>query len=393
MKYTISIFLFLGSLEVISWIALKTGLRPQHVKIEGLINDHSGIEKAAERQDRIGEISRIFISWSKNHPEIYTPHPEYEELRSEPARYDYVGTKSGKSFFRSYDELAPDINDEFSLYGKNSGKVKYKINYQTDKYGRRLTGFENVPDARMNIIFMGCSYTFGEGVETNDTLPAQVGKILPKARVYNIGVPGSSLPGRLSVLIKSPQLLGAIDPSLPTILIYVFLDDHLRRMAGTSELFRRGDYLFFESPAFSLEGSKLKLEKGFDEDFWNFRWPAFLYSKTKFAEFSHLEVPPISTSQFKLQEELLQRLESEVRKILPMTKETYLATFPGENFYIPKFSSNLQGVTLLDYSGFDFQNIMAGNYYLPADFHPAARTYEFFSMLLANDLKKIHPEL
>ena len=206
-------------------------------------------------------------------------------------------------------------------------------------------------------------------------------------RVYNLASPGSSLAGRLALLLKKPNLLDGIDPSIPTVIIYVFLDDHLRRMAGTSELFKRGDFHYYESPWFSVKNNELVLNWGYDKDFWSFRWLIQMYAKTNFSRLTKLELPPISTKHYEMQGKILERLHLEVSKKLPKTVHTFVATFPGENHRIQEISPYLKDATLLDYSGFDFQNLLPhAQFYLAGDYHPHPRVYELFSMLLANDL-------
>ena len=376
-KVLISLMVFLITLEFLSWVGIKSGL---NIHNENLV-------PAEIRDERTSKILSIFSSWKKNHSEIEIPAKDSEDLQRESSRYDHTGVTTKVSFFSGYDELSPNIDDEFILYGKESGRIKHRTRYKTDASGRRVTGYENVPNPKLNIIFVGCSYTFGEGVSEEETFPAQVGKLLKGARVYNLGVPGSSLAWRVALLMKKPSLLNGIDPTIPSIIVYTYLDDHLRRMSGTSELFHRDDNLYYNSHAFSVENDSLILEDGFDENFWNFRWLAFFYSKTNFSHLTRLELPPVSTSQFELQEKLLWKLEEEIRKTLPLTKKTYLATFPGQNFYAGKLSPFLRNVTFLDYSGFDFNDMAKGHFFLPGDFHPSAKAYEFFSLLLANDLK------
>lgn len=62
------------------------------------------------------------------------------------------------------------------------------IEYQIDHYGLR-----NPPDVDISnsILTLGCSYTFGTGLDVNDTWPSKLGKLLNNP-IYNAGIPGSS---------------------------------------------------------------------------------------------------------------------------------------------------------------------------------------------------------
>ncbi len=393
-KFTISLLIFLTTLEALSWLALNMGIKPPWQRSENLIISFSEVEEASRKSDRLGEVSKVFLAWKNKHPEINNPPYIDVALRSETARYVYTGFHTKRNFFEKLDEPVPNSDDEYALYGQQSGKLKYKIRYKTDEFGRRITGYEHTKNARLNIIFVGCSFTFGEGVTPEETIPTITGKLLGSVRTYNLGVPGSSLAGRLSVIMKNPQLLKGIDPKIPTVIVYIFLDDHLRRMVGTSELLQRGEHNYRHIPAFSLKNGELILQEGFDEDFWNFHWLIYAYSKTNFSRLSRLELPHISTPHFILQKKVLERLKNEVKKVLPLTDKVYFATFPGDNFYASKISPHLGNATFLDYSGINFQKILGHDiFYLPQDYHPHGRMYDLFSMLLVNDLKKHHPEL
>lgn len=65
---------------------------------------------------------------------------------------------------------------------------KTVIDYEIDHYGLR-----NPPnvDISSSILTLGCSYTFGTGLNVDDTWPSQLGLILGKS-IYNAGIPGSS---------------------------------------------------------------------------------------------------------------------------------------------------------------------------------------------------------
>jgi len=62
------------------------------------------------------------------------------------------------------------------------------IEYQIDHYGLRNP--YNI-DISNSILTLGCSYTFGTGLDRKDTWPFQLGSILNES-TYNAGLPGTS---------------------------------------------------------------------------------------------------------------------------------------------------------------------------------------------------------
>lgn len=71
---------------------------------------------------------------------------------------------------------------------KNGYQLDTVIEYQTDHYGLR-----NKPCTKISgsILGLGCSYTFGTGLDVVDTWLYQLGELLGES-TYNAGIPGSS---------------------------------------------------------------------------------------------------------------------------------------------------------------------------------------------------------
>ncbi len=384
-------FAFLLSLEVISWLLLSADVKPQVVRNQPhVIWNRDGIAPHLSDQNRIGEVLRNYVAWEEKHPEIQKPFEVDMDLRIERARYVHKGVKTGQGVFKGFDTLNADINDDFELYGANSGKLKYSIHYETDSFGRRKTGYENKANAKYNLIFVGCSFTFGEGVPTNSTFPAIVGKLIPQARTYNLGVPGSSPALRLLALKNNKKLLKDIDPEIPTYIIFTFIDDHIRRVIGTSLQIQNLPNQYEEAPDFYLENNKLMMHPDYYQRFKYLRKLNKLYSYTNFAKVTRLEFPMVSDYHYELLAKIISEMKNEIKTVLPETREIYLAAFPEQNYYVQALRPYLmkEGVKTLDYAGINFPTLMGRHFHLEHDIHPSAKTYEMYGHLLVSDLKK-----
>jgi hypothetical protein len=89
-------------------------------------------------------------------------------------------------------------NDSKSLFEKNLLTQptdwyyrKYPVRYTLNSNGYRTYEFKDV-DWENSIVMFGCSMTFGQGLDDNDTVPAQLEKIL-NIPVINMGSPGSCI--------------------------------------------------------------------------------------------------------------------------------------------------------------------------------------------------------
>lgn len=387
----ISFFIFIGALEGISWIFLAADFQNSHVvQFPMSVSNREEIAKHLMGQNRVSEVLRNYVAWEEKHPEILNWVSVDDKFRLEASRYVHQGARHSKHLFADFDLLERNINDEFSAYGASSGKLKFKVSYKTDSAGRRVTGYENIPEARMNLIFIGCSFTFGEGLTETSTIPSVVGKLLPFARTYNLGVPGSSPSQRLASLRKSKKLLEGIDSRLPTYIIFTFIDDHLRRVVGSSAFIKYVPTFYEKAPEFYLKNNKLQMHRNFLQR--NKFWRDFIvfYSSTNFAKFTHFELPLIRDDHFELLAKIMSEIKYEVRSVLPETKDIYFAGFPDQDFYFKKLIPYMhqEGVKTLDYTGINYPALMRNHFHLKTDVHPSDKAYDLYANLLIADLKK-----
>jgi hypothetical protein len=80
--------------------------------------------------------------------------------------------------------------------------------YKTNSYGYRCPEFRPLPDGGKNVVVLGCSHTFGEGLEENETWVSQVAKESNKIlRWWNLGQPGASADLMIRILYGTEKIL------------------------------------------------------------------------------------------------------------------------------------------------------------------------------------------
>jgi len=80
--------------------------------------------------------------------------------------------------------------------------------YKTNSLGYRCPEFRPLPDGGKNVVVLGCSHTFGEGLEENKTWVSQVAKQSNKIlRWWNLGQPGASADLMIRILCGSEKVL------------------------------------------------------------------------------------------------------------------------------------------------------------------------------------------
>jgi len=83
---------------------------------------------------------------------------------------------------------------EVRYHTLNDGKVVADYVAHHDLEGHRLTPGANLgPDAKAHVILAGCSWTYGSGVNDDETFSSVLARMMPDMRVLNFGVPGGSI--------------------------------------------------------------------------------------------------------------------------------------------------------------------------------------------------------
>lgn len=142
--------------------------------------------------------------------------------------------------------------------------VAYKdVAYSIDEKSRRVTvGVADTAD--QHALFLGCSFTFGTGVQQEETLPSRFqGIVGDRFKVYNYGEGGYG-PSQTLLLLQRDELFSDVYPK-NGIAIYSFIEDHLNRCTPHS----LGKFVgsFINSPLYRLDtqGALIGPYK-FDED-------------------------------------------------------------------------------------------------------------------------------
>lgn len=369
LRCLLTIFIFLVTLELLSYIALKT----RFLKHPSVKATHTTPEKY-----------KNFVENFRNlHPEINVLPAYNLDLLLEPS-LPVVGEKSRRPLLGP-GGLSKNVDDIFVLKGRISGREKFRVRYTTDDFGRRKTSY--LPEKfSQNIVLLGDSFTWGEGVEQEKIFSAVLAKELTGAHISNLGIPGTS-PASILKLMKQGGFYSSLDKEKPSTFVFTFIDDHLRRIVGTSDYLLKPGFAE-NAPEFYLEQGELKFSNSFSDSPWRTALLK-LFALTNFSRATRIELPVISESDLELTAKIFTELKKETSKHFPNMKEFYVAIYPGENIHIPGLRIFLEkeNIKLLDYSEINLQKLLNGHHTLIVDHHPSALAHEFYGKLLAQDLK------
>ncbi len=113
------------------------------------------------------------------------------------------------------------------------GEVIFDVTYTLDRDGNRVTP-QPVCATNRHILFVGCSFTFGAGVEDEETLPAIVAEAMPNWEVSNLARGGYGTANIYSML-QNPETLAAYRGN-DALMVYVYFPGHVKRSIGTMEI-------------------------------------------------------------------------------------------------------------------------------------------------------------
>ena len=115
--------------------------------------------------------------------------------------------------------------------------VLFDVHYTIDPSGRRVTiPSASIAHSKKQILFFGCSFVFGIGINDDETLSSQVAAQTVQYEVFNYGVGGWG-PNNLLRLLNSKSF-GSDLPKKKGIAIYEFIDHHMDRIFGSLNLFQ-----------------------------------------------------------------------------------------------------------------------------------------------------------
>ena len=124
----------------------------------------------------------------------------------------------------------PKPGVRFHFVPKAGDRPVYDVVYAIDRHGRRLTPIPDDHTGEELALFFGGSNTFGQGVDQDETMPCYFSQLTPRFRAYNYGFPGYGPQAMLAKLQAGRTEAEVSEKS--GILIYTFIDHHVRRATG-----------------------------------------------------------------------------------------------------------------------------------------------------------------
>jgi hypothetical protein len=182
-----------------------------------------------------------------------TTHPMFDVIKN-------LRIEEDLSFYTRHDYLGtlPKRNMKATVTSRYKDEVLYKVTYSVDSNGHRIVPRHRVKPDSKSVIFFGCSFTFGYGLEDNEAFPYMLAQKLNKDyEIYNFAFSGYGTHQMISALQHGN--VDSIVKIKPTHVIYTAVTDHLNRI-----VYRKtwGSH----DPHYEVEDGKLVYKGRFDED-------------------------------------------------------------------------------------------------------------------------------
>ncbi|HOV32449.1 MAG TPA: hypothetical protein PLX23_03700 [Candidatus Hydrogenedens sp.] len=295
------------------------------------------------------------------------------------------------------------------VYGiKGEGKITVKENpiifsFEIDKKGRRITPQNNDVEKNFNCLFFGCSFTFGTGVNDDQTMPFYFGQIHPECKIYNYGIPGGA-PQEIYLQSCDNEIFDDIEEK-PTIIIYTFISDHLRRLRGTVNLIFRAPNWVGCLPNLAIVNDNLVYKGKFEETnpylftLGNYLSKSFVIKKL--FDLTQIDYPyPFTDSNYDFLLTLLLKTKEKLITYFPILDFILfvypehcvnLATCPKLQYFVNQLEQQ-KDITLIlcddDKMLQKYLKLRSDGKHIILDGHPSPESYKLFAEWISKDLSK-----
>ncbi len=285
----------------------------------------------------------------------------------------------------------PIVSSKIRVVKKNGNQVLYDAHYSHDSMSRRIVPSTDQNQNDKNIaIFFGDSFTYGEGVNDDETMPYFFAKTTGTFESFNYGFSGYGPQNMLALLEDDAYLKPVVDliqnkDSIycPAV-IYTFIDHHVMRALGSLSVMIYGQDL----PYYQIENGEVKRTGSFSSD------RRLLTNALRFLSHSNILKALKVDFPFKVDDKSIDttvKIIARSRDLVSMKlnhSNFYVVIYPGSTLAsVIKPKLEALSINVLDYtgteSGFDMSTMT-----IPIDRHPNGAGHRHIANLLARDIRK-----
>lgn len=275
-------------------------------------------------------------------------------------------------------------NNNTIAIARNKNGILYDVSYGIDSLSRRIVPNVSYNQNKKYAVFFGCSFTFGQGVNENETLSFFLAKYDSSLNTYNYGNPGYGVQQMLKRL-ESDNFKNEIAGD-SGMMLYIFMNEHIDRATGsflTSSTFA-GDF-----PHYVLKNDSLIQKQTFRKNNPVLSLIYAILQKSYLLQYFKIDFPlrlmkkKYSDNDYQLTAKIIEESFMNYEKKFH-NNNFYMIIYPGMDNGIKKYLRKFQD-HILDYSA--LVNYYADErYHIPFDYHPAALTNEIVIKQFIKDI-------
>lgn len=264
----------------------------------------------------------------------------------------------------------------------------YNVKYTIDAKSRRLTKTNST--AQKSIILLGCSLTFGTGVNDSETFPFYLSQLRPDSNIYNLGIYSAGANDILDDL-RSFKRFEDI-PKTGNVVLYTAIYDHIERSTCTLNCYRpsyRGWVLPKSNYVYDEETHQLNRIGSF-ADSRPIKGPLFRLM-ADISLFDKVSIPrELSQAQINLYIQMILEMKKTSRE--KFNADFYFTFYPGTYAHWDKIKTALDenSIKYFDLSAVDLKDITDGRNIILLDGHPTKLANYIFANLIHSRLPQ-HP--
>lgn len=258
------------------------------------------------------------------------------------------------------------------------GTTIFDTVYSFDSYGLRVMPTPaSVADPDV-VVFFGCSFTFGDGVGDQETLPARVAACAPELQVLNFAYSGYG-PHQMLANLESGRVCQIV-PKAPRVVIFQMIPDQVRRARG---------WIRFNphAPRYVFAESRVRREGNLDDAWWTPQvWPFVWQSRI----FERLLVPRlVGQADLDLTAALIRQSADEVQRQFPGCEfHILLWNHPDQRLAVPlRRELCTAGIRIHDVERIilDLKK-RPEKYRIPYDSHPNSETHRLLAEYVCREI-------
>ncbi len=285
----------------------------------------------------------------------------------------------------------PGIRARHAKYFQD--KLVFDATYTIDAFSRRVVPKPKAAEkATEALLFFGCSFTFGTGVEDDETLPAYMAQDLPRFHVYNYAFQGYG-PQHMLAKLEEDTLADELDENR-AFLLYVFIPDHIRRVIGSRKVvcgWAYGDRF----PYYDYDGHGVIRRFGSFATGrpWRQRWYGLLQREQCMRYFEMDWPPRLTTDHMRLTADVLRRaVEVFAKQYGP--DRACIVLYPGDVRYSERSMSGRAFIPYLEAAGLpyldctDAFDLGDDGFAIPHDGHPTPKAHRMIAGRIAAYLER-----